>query len=107
MQRIKAGDKVEVVAGKDKGVRGEVLRVDNKAGRVVVEGVGVVKKHQRPQRAGRQNIQPGIIEFEAAIDLSNVMLVCPHTDKRTRVGFRINESGDKVRVSRQSGKDID
>jgi len=107
MQRIKSGDLVEVIAGKDKGARGKVLRVINKTNRVVVESVNVMKKHQRPMQAGRRNIQPGIIEFEAPLDLSNVMLVCPHTDKPTRVGFRMNADGVKVRYSKKSGKDID
>lgn len=107
MQRIKKGDQVEVIAGTDKGMRGEVLQVLPKQNQVVVERVNIVKKHQRPVQAGRSQVQPGIIEFEAPIDLSNVMLVCPHTGKRTRIGFRINEQGRKVRVSRQSGQDID
>lgn len=107
MQKIKIGDTVEVIAGADKGIRGEVLRIDNKTKRVVVENVRIVKKHQKPQQAGRQQTQAGIIEFEAPIDLSNVMLVCPHTDQPTRVGFRIDEDGHKVRVSRKSGQDID
>lgn len=107
MQRIRRGDKVEVIAGKDKGLRGEVLRIENATGRVVVEGVNIVKKHQRPVQAGRRNIQPGIIEFEAPIDLSNVMLICTQCDQRTRVGFRITETGRKVRVCRKCGNDID
>ncbi|MBN1285128.1 MAG: 50S ribosomal protein L24 [Anaerolineae bacterium] len=107
MQKIRKGDLVEVITGKDIGVRGQVLRVDPKKGRVVVEGVNIVRKHQRPQQAGRSQIQPGIIEFEAPIDLSNVMLVCPHTDEPTRVGFRTREDGVKVRVSKKSGQDID
>lgn len=107
MQKIRSGDTVIVIAGKDKGVRGQVLRVDNKAGRVVVEGANVVKKHQKPTQAGRRNIQPGIIEFEAAIDISNVMLVDPKTDQPTRVGFRVDENGRKIRVARKSGQDID
>jgi large subunit ribosomal protein L24 len=107
MQRIKKGDTVEVIAGKDKGLRGEVLRVVPKEDRVVVERVNIVKKHQSPVQAGRSQVQPGIIEFEAPIHISNVMLVCPHTDERTRVGFRINEQGRKVRVSKKSGQDID
>jgi large subunit ribosomal protein L24 len=107
MQKIRTGDTVEVIAGKDIGVRGRVLRVDPKKNRVVVERVNIVRKHQRPQQAGRSQIQPGIIEFEAPINLSNVMLVCPHTDLPTRVGFRVLEDGSKVRVSKRSGQDID
>lgn len=107
MQRIKKGDTVEVIAGKDKGSRGEVLRVVPKAEGVVVERVNIAKKHQRPVQAGRGQVQPGIIEFEAPIHLSNVMLVCPQCEAATRVGFRVNEDGSKVRVCRKCGQDID
>lgn len=106
MQKIKTGDKVKVIAGKDKGAEGEVLRVLPKTNRVVVERVNILKKHQRPRQAGRQQIQPGIVEFEGSIDLSNVMLVCKRCSEPTRVGFRID--GDrKVRVCRKCGQDID
>ncbi|HLA44628.1 MAG TPA: 50S ribosomal protein L24 [Aggregatilineales bacterium] len=107
MQRIRTGDTVVVIAGKDNGVRGEVLRMEIKSNRVVVEAVNVVKKHQRPQQAGRQQIQPGIIEFEAPVHLSNVMLVCTQCDQPTRVGFRISDNNVKVRVCRKCGQDID
>ena len=107
MQRLKTGDTVEVIAGKDKGIRGEIIRVENKSGRVVVEGVNVVKKHQKPTQAGRRQIQPGIIEFEAPINASNVMPICPSCGKRTRVGFRMEESGVKVRFCRKCDEDID
>lgn len=107
MQRIKQGDTVEVIAGKDKGLRGEVLRVEPKTDRVVVERVNIVKKHQRPVQAGRQQVQPGIIEFEAPIHLSNVMLVCPQCEAKTRVGYRVTDGGVKVRVCRACGEDID
>lgn len=107
MQRIKKGDNIEVIAGKDIGARGEVLRVLPKENRVVVAQINIAKKHQRPMQAGRQQIQPGIIEFEAPLDLSNVMLVCTQCDQRTRVGFRVNEDNVKVRVCRKCGADID
>lgn len=107
MQRIKKGDTVEVITGKDKGTRGEVLRVIPKKDRVVIERVNIVKKHQRPVQAGRQQVQPGIIEFEAPIALSNVMLVCPQCEARTRVGYRVNEDNRKVRVCRKCGQDIE
>jgi len=107
MQKIRVGDTVEVIATADKGLQGTVLRVEPKNNRVVVEGVNVVKKHQRPQQAGRQNIQPGIIEFEAPIDLSNVMLVDPSTGQKTRVGIRVNEDGKRVRFAKKSGNDLD
>lgn len=107
MQRIKKGDTVEVIAGKDKGVRGAVLRVIPKKDRVVVERVNVVKKHQKPVQAGRGQVQPGIIEFEAPIHLSNVMIVCTQCGEKTRVGYRVTEDGKKVRVCRKCGADID
>jgi large subunit ribosomal protein L24 len=107
MQRIKKGDTVEVIAGSDKGTRGEVLRVIPKQDGVVVERVNIARKHQRPVQAGRGQVQPGIIEFEAPIHLSNVMLVCTQCGKATRVGFRVNEDGVKVRVCRKCGQDVD
>lgn len=107
MQRIKRGDTVKVIAGKDKGVEGEVLRVLPKEQRVVIERVNIVVKHQRPVQAGRGQIQPGRIEFEAPIDWSNVMLVCPQCKETTRVGFRTTEDGKKVRVCRKCQQDID
>ena len=106
--RIKKGDQVEVVAGNDKGLRGEVQRVLPKESRLVVSGVKMVKKHQRPRpTGGRTPTQGGIIEFEAPIHVSNVMLVCPHTDELTRIGVRRNEDGEQVRFSKKSGQDID
>jgi len=106
--RIKSGDLVEVIAGNYKGVRGEVMRVIPADKRVVVKGVNLVKKHQRPQPGGRGGqIQGGIIEFEAPIDASNVMLIDPETDLPTRVGIRFDESGRKIRVAKRSGRDID
>ncbi|HRQ40624.1 MAG TPA: 50S ribosomal protein L24 [Chloroflexota bacterium] len=106
--RIKVGDEVEVVTGNDKGVRGSVQRVIPGKNRVVVAGVNLVKKHQKPRpTGGRTQAQGGIIEFEAPVDVSNVMLVCPHTGEPTRVGIRRDEEGHRVRFSKKSGKDID
>jgi len=107
MQRIKKGDTIEVIAGKDLGQQGTVLTVLPKEDRVVVERVNIVKKHQRAQQAGRQQIQPGIIEFEAPLHLSNVQLICTQCKQKTRVGFRINEEGRKVRVCKHCKQDID
>jgi large subunit ribosomal protein L24 len=107
MQRIKKGDTVEVIAGKDLGQQGQVMRVIPKDERVVIEGVNIVKKHQKARQAGRQQTQPGIIEFEAPLHLSNVMLVCTQCKQRTRVGFRINDEGRKVRVCKRCKQDID
>lgn len=104
MQRIRRGDTVEVISGDDKGTRGEVNRVLPRAQRVVVHGVNMVKKHQR--RAPGVRTQTGIIEFEAPIDLSNIMVVCKACDKPVRVGFRIEE-GSKNRVCRSCGGNLD
>lgn len=104
---IKNGDTVEVITGDYRGVRGRVMRVLPKKQRVVVSGVNVVKKHQRPVRAGRGEVQPGIIEFEAPIHLSRVMLVCPRCNSRTRVGYRLREDGRKVRACRKCGEAVE
>ncbi len=106
MQRIRKGDTVEVIAGKDLSQRGQVLRVNLEDDRVVVERVNIVKKHQKPRQVGRQQ-QKGIIEFEAPVHLSNVMLVCTQCNNPTRIGFRINEEGKKVRVCKKCKQDID
>ena len=106
MQRIKKGDQVEVIAGKDIGERGEVVSVLNKENRVIVEGVNVLKKHQKAQQAGRQQVQAQILEFEGPIHLSNVMLVCPACGERVRVGFRFNDDGHKTRFCKKCDADI-
>jgi large subunit ribosomal protein L24 len=106
--RIKKGDQVEVITGNDQGLRGDVQRVLPKENRVVVSGINMVKKHQRPRpTGGRTPTQGGIIEFEAPIHISNVMLVCPHTDQLTRIGVRRDEDGRQIRFSKKSGQDID
>jgi large subunit ribosomal protein L24 len=106
--RIKVGDEVEVMSGEDKGLRGKVQRIDLKNKRLVVNGVNIVKKHQKPQpTGGRTPTQGGIIEFEAPISASNVMLVCPKTGEPTRIGVRRDEDGRRVRYSIKSGEDID
>jgi large subunit ribosomal protein L24 len=102
-QKIKSKDKVVVLTGRDKGKTGEVLRVLPSENRVVVQGVNVVKKHQRQtmSQAG------GIIEIEAPIHVSNVAHLDPKDNKPTRVGFRILEDGRKVRFAKRSGEIID
>lgn len=106
--RIKVNDEVEVVAGNYKGVRGKVQRVFPDKGRVVVSGVNIVKKHQKAQQTGgRSKAQGGIIEFEAPIDVSNIMLVDPKTGELTRVGLRRDENGRQVRYAKKSGEDLD
>ncbi len=105
--KIKKGDKVIVIAGNDKGLEGEVLRVDRKHNRVVVDGANMVKKHQKPQNVGGRQQQGGIIEFEAPIAVSNVMLIDPSSGEPTRVGIRRGENGERIRVAKKSGNDID
>ncbi|NLE46670.1 MAG: 50S ribosomal protein L24 [Chloroflexi bacterium] len=105
--KIRQGDTVEVISGNDRGVRDTVQRVLGKEGRVVVASVNVVKKHQRAVRAGRAQVQPGVISFEAPIDISNVMLVCPRCSERTRVGFILQDDGRKVRVCKKCNEVID
>ena len=106
--RIKKGDTVQVISGNDQGLRGAVQRLLPRKDRIVVAGVNVVKKHQRPVRAGRGEVQAGVIEFEAPIHISSVMLVCPQCDEPTRVGFtRQEEDNRKVRVCRSCGEVIE
>ena len=102
--KIKKGDRVKVIAGKDKDKEGLVLRSLPKRQRVVVEKVNIAKKAMRPTQ---QNPQGGITSIEAPIHVSNVMLVCPECKEATRVGSRVNEDGKKVRVCKKCGKDID
>ncbi len=106
MKRIKKGDTVEVITGEDRGTRGEVLRVLLKENRVVVSKVNMVTKHQSAQRAGRSQMQGGRIQFEAPINLSNVMLVCPKCNQATRVGYEVVDE-NKVRVCRKCDAVID
>ena len=99
--KIKKGDTVKVITGKDKDKEGKVLSVDVKNGKVLVEGVNMVSKHAKPSQA---NPNGGIVQREAAIDISNVMLVVG--GKATRVGFTVQD-GKKVRVAKATGKVID
>ncbi len=102
--RIKKGDLVRVISGKDKGREGRVLRNIPKEGKVVVEGVNMVKKHQRPSAKSPQG---GIITQEAPIYASKVMLVCPACGRPTRVGRAFLETGQKVRICKKCGEIID
>lgn len=99
--RIKAGDTVTVIAGKDKGKQGTVLKTLPKRDRVIVEGVNIAKKHQKPT----QMSTGGIEELEMPIHVSNVQLVDPSTGEATRVGYRF-EDGKKVRFAKKSGQSI-
>lgn len=102
--RIRKDDMVIVLAGKDKGASGRVLKVMPKEERVVVEGVNLVKRHTKPDIAHPQG---GVISKEAPLHLSNVALRDPKTGKPTRVGFKVNDKGRKVRVAKGSGVEID
>ena len=103
MRRMRKGDRVAVLAGRDKGKRGEILRVIPKEDRVVVQGVNMVKRHRKPS----QMSPGGIDEFEAPIHVSNVAHIDPESDKPTRVGFKTLDDGSKVRFSKRSGDVID
>ncbi len=101
--KIKKGDKVVVISGRDKGRRGEVLRVLKDEGRLVVQGVHMMKRHskQKPRDPG------GIVEKEGSIHISNVALADPKSDKPSRVGFKFLEDGTKVRFAKRSGEVLD
>jgi large subunit ribosomal protein L24 len=99
--RIKKGDLVQVVTGNDKGKQGKVLKVFPANNRVIVEKINLIKRHQRPTQTSPQG---GIVEKEAPINASNVMLVCPNTKKPTRIGKEILSDGSRARVSKRSGE---
>lgn len=102
--KIRKGDRVVVIAGKDRGKRGQVRAMVTKTDRVLVEGVNIIKRHQRARSQGQSS---QIIEREAPIHISNVMLIDPNNDKPTRVAFRRREDGSLVRVGKSSGEDIE
>jgi large subunit ribosomal protein L24 len=103
MQKIRKGDKVVILAGKDKGRTGEVISMKPKEGRALVRGVNMVKRHQKQT----PNQEAGIIAKEAPIDVSNLAIADPKDGKPTRVGFKILEDGKKVRFAKRSGDVID
>ncbi len=102
-QKIKKGDRVVVLTGRDKGAKGEVLKVLPAEERAIVDGVNKIKRHTAPS----QTTQGGIVEKEASIHLSNLALIDPKDDKPTRVGFKTLEDGRKVRVAKRSGEVLD
>lgn len=104
--RIRRGDTVEVKSGREKGQRGEVLRVIPKAGRLLVQGIAMRKKHQRQIQTGGRTMSPGIIHFEAPIHISNVQLVCPNCDETTRVGI-LREDGVRKRICKKCGESVE
>jgi large subunit ribosomal protein L24 len=103
--KVKKGDTVEVIAGKDKGARGKVIAAYPRQDKVIVEGVNRVKKHTRIRTTQRGAKTGGIVTQEASIHVSNVAVV-DSDGKPTRVGFRVDENGQKVRISRRTGKDL-
>ncbi|EEU20649.1 50S ribosomal protein L24 [Lactobacillus mulieris] len=100
---VKTGDKVKVIAGKEKGKEGTVIRVDRKNDRVVVKGLNMIKKHEKPSQTNQNG---GVVEKEGSIHVSNVMLIDPESGKPTRIGHEIVD-GNKVRIAKVSGKAID
>ncbi len=100
--KIRKNDRVQVITGKDRGKVGKVLRVIPRKSRAIVEGVNIVKKHQKPTPGS----QGGIIEKESSIHISNLMLICPKCTDPVRVGFKILEDGSKVRICKKCGEVI-
>ncbi|MEY2963362.1 MAG: ribosomal protein [Bacteroidota bacterium] len=99
--KVKKGDTVKILAGESKGSTGRVIRMIPKMNRVVVEGVNIIKKHQKPSAA---NPQGGIVEMEAPIHISNVAIVDPSTNEATRVGKKLDDNGNLVRYAKKSGE---
>ncbi len=99
--KLRKGDTVEVITGKDKGTQGEIEHVYPKTGKIVVSGVNTASKHSKPSRA---NEQGGIIDRDMPLDASNVMLV--HNGKKVRLGYKLKDDGTKVRIARPSGEEI-
>jgi large subunit ribosomal protein L24 len=105
MASIRKNDMVAIRTGKDRGKRGRVIRVLNEKNRVIVEGVNMIKRHTRPNP--QKNIKGGIVEREASIHRSNVMLLDPDTNEPTRLGTKVMPDGHRVRISRKSGTVVD
>ena len=103
--RVRKNDTVLVISGRDRGKRGRVLSVHPETQRVVVEGAGMVKRHTKPNP--QKNVKGGIVEKEGSLHVSNVMVVDPETNKPTRLGAKVLETGKKVRISRKSGAVVD
>lgn len=101
--KLKTGDKVVVIAGKDKGKEGKIIKVLRKENKVIVENVNMIKKHLKPngQNAG------SIVEMEAPIHASNVMIIDPKTKKRTRIGYTFDKNNKKIRIAKKSNEKLD
>lgn len=102
--KIRTGDTVVVVSGRERGKTGKVLSIDLRAGKVVVEKLNVIKRHTKPNQKVKQG---GILEREAPLQISNVMFLCPTTQKPTRIGIRILEDGRRVRFSKKSNETVE
>jgi len=107
MRKVRRNDTVMVLAGKDRGKTGVVRSVETKKGRLIVDGVNMIKKHQRPTQSAGTMVPGGIVTREAPLDASNVMVVCKECNKATRTGIRVRQDGAKVRVCKKCGADID
>ena len=105
MNRIKKGDTVEVISGDHRGMKGSVHRVLLDKNQVIISGINIVKRHTKP--TGRVRTQAGIIEREAPVHVSNVALVCPHCSQRTRVSYRAQDDGRRVRFCRRCNEMMD
>ncbi|CAN5244817.1 50S ribosomal protein L24 [soil metagenome] len=101
--KIKKGDRVVVLSGKDRGKEGVVMRAIPKEDKVIVEGVNVAKKHQRPTR---MTMQGGIIDKDMPLHVSNVAIISPGDGKPTRVGYRFDDDGQKIRICRRTGAEL-
>ena len=101
--KIRKGDRVRVLAGKDRGKEGEVIRALPEKGKVIVTGVNTAKRSQKPTRATQQG---GIIDKDMPVDVSNVAVLSPGDGRPTRVGYRFDDQGNKVRVCRRTGADL-
>ncbi len=102
--RIRKGDTVVVVTGRERGKTGKVLSVDLQAGKVIVEKLNMIKRHTKPNQKAKQG---GILEREAPLQISNVMFFCPVTQKPTRIGIRVLEDGRRVRFSKKSNETVE
>jgi large subunit ribosomal protein L24 len=103
--KIRKNDQVQVIAGRDRGKKGRVLSVHPEKSRVIVEGVGMIKRHTKPNP--QKNVKGGIVEREGAIHVSNVMLLDPDSSAPTRIGYTRHDDGTKSRISRKSGSVVD
>lgn len=104
--KIKKGDTVQIITGKDRGLKGKVIRAYPELNKVLVEGANRITRHTRVQQSARGSQSGGIITQEAPIHVSNVQIIDPSDGRPTRIGYRINEDGTKVRISRRTGTEL-